>query len=184
MRANRLKTITKKAAFGLTVLLLAMGVSFAQTVSLTAAPAVAILPDGQQVPMWGYSCGPVSGTNVNCAALNTTGNWSPVVITVPPGPLTISLTNGLPAGIPTSMTIVGQLGGGLGLKVGPGGPTAAPSPTHAEQAATWPIAGDTTGSVFNPPPQSARIQSFGIEVAKRREHRSHLVQSEGRNISN
>ena len=116
--------------------------------------------------MWGYTCGAASGAT--CAVLNTYGGWSPVVITVPPGSLQISLTNNLPAGIPTSLTIVGQLGGGLGLKPGaPGGnvPTTAPSPTHAQQAATWPIAGDTSGVIFTPPPQSNRVQSFGAEVA-------------------
>ena len=40
--------------------------------------------------------------------------------------LAINLTNGLPAGVPTSLTIVGQLGGGLGT---PGGTT--PSPNHS-----------------------------------------------------
>src|SRR5207248_632409 len=78
--------------------------------------ATATLPDGSAVPMWGYSCGaPVAGAT--CAKLNpaaAAGVWSPVVITVPPGPLTISLTNSLPNSVPTSLVIVGQLGGGLG----------------------------------------------------------------------
>ena len=85
-----------------------------------------------------------------------TGVWSPVVITIPyttdPGTganttaLTINLTNNLafpvpPATpvnfIPTSLTIVGQLGGGLGT-----GATSTPSPDHTNaQAVTWPIAG-------------------------------------------
>jgi len=77
-------------------------------------------------------------------------HWSPVVITVPytesaPGVsntiLTISLTNNLSfaAGtgtntVPTSLVIVGQLGGGLGAA-----PVTTPSPPHAAQGPTWPL---------------------------------------------
>ena len=53
------------AAFGKT----AMAQS---AVTLTAAPTTANLPDGQNVPMWGYTCGAVSGTGMSCTALNTT----------------------------------------------------------------------------------------------------------------
>ena len=89
-----------------------------------------------------------------------------MVITVPTGSnLTISLTNsltfptsGTPTNVPTSLTIVGQLGGGLGTA-----PVRTPSPTHAAQGATWPAADPTT--VNNPPPQPDRVQSFATEVA-------------------
>ena len=70
--------------------------------------------------MWGYSCGDVvQGSTATCAKLNPASiGWSPVVITVPTGQdLQINLTNNLSfAGndIPTSLVIVGQLGGGLG----------------------------------------------------------------------
>src|SRR5438067_1593650 len=108
-----------KSGFTVCVLWLASGASFAeQQVNLAAAPATATLPDGAQVPMWGYGCGtPVSGSTATCRALSplaaAPGAWSPVVITVPTGQdLTINLTNGLP--VPTSLVIVGQLGGGLG----------------------------------------------------------------------
>jgi FtsP/CotA-like multicopper oxidase with cupredoxin domain len=94
-----------------------------------------------------------------------------VVITVPPGSLTISLTNLLPttpgaaAGIPTSLMIVGQVGGGLGLA-----PTTTPSPAHATLGVSWPIAGTTPPAAgapaFIPPVQNPRVQSFGTEVAK------------------
>src|SRR5438034_11114866 len=75
----------------------------------------------------------VTGATATCVALNnavaagtaTVGTWSPVVITVPSGQyLTISLTNNLtftptgattPNTVPTSLVIVGQLGGGLGI---------------------------------------------------------------------
>jgi hypothetical protein len=174
-----------KIAAPLTLLLL-LGVSPSvgqQQVNLTAAPTSATLPDGQSVPMWGYSCG-VAGvqTTASCTPLNPAagGQWSPVVITVPTngGGLQINLTNNLSfptAGtannIPTSIVIVGQLGGGLGT----GGTTTA-SPSHAQQGASWPIpgssdisAGNTSdatngAATFTPPAQGPRVQSFATEV--------------------
>jgi Chitobiase/beta-hexosaminidase C-terminal domain/Fn3 associated/Bacterial Ig domain len=164
MRINSLKAIGKAAARGAAVLLFGAGLANAQTtVTLTAAPANASLPDGSAVPMWGYTCGAATGGS--CAALNPTagaGIWSPVVITVPyTGPstkLSITLTNSLPAPVPTSLTIVGQLGGGLGTDF-----TKKPSPTHNGQGTTWPIA--NSGAIFTPPAQGDRVQSFGTEVA-------------------
>ena len=116
----------------------------AQQVNLTAGPTSLTLPDGSTVPMWGYSCGaPVSGSTATCAKLNPlAAGWSPVVITVPTGQdLTINLTNNLSFGaapntVPTSLVIVGQLGGGLGTTA-----TTTASPAHATQTSTWPIAG-------------------------------------------
>src|SRR6266404_252940 len=147
-----------------------------QQVNLTAGPATTILPDGSTVPMWGYSCGAVvtGGSTATCVALNpaaaVAGMWSPVVITVPTGQgLTINLTNNLsftplgsttPNNVPTSLVIVGQLGGGLGTTA-----TSTPSPVHPPQGATWPIASDNSGPTFNPPAQANRVQSFSTEVA-------------------
>jgi len=147
-----------------------------QQVNLTAGPATTILPDGSTVPMWGYSCGAVvtGGSTATCVALNpaaaAAGMWSPVVITVPTGQgLTINLTNNLsftplgsttPNNVPTSLVIVGQLGGGLGTTA-----TSTPSPVHPPQGATWPIASDNSGPTFNPPAQANRVQSFSTEVA-------------------
>jgi hypothetical protein len=113
--------------------------------------------------------------------------WSPVVITVPYTTLTtgtvttntttlqINLANHLTftptaAGatannIPTSLTIVGQLGGGLGT-VGAsctGGATCTTSPSHASQVVTWSTVGSSPA--FTPPAQGPRVQSFGTEVA-------------------
>jgi hypothetical protein len=103
------------------------------------------------------------------------GTWQPPLITVPSGQaLTITLVNNLsfPAGsltpvttVPTSLVIVGQLGGGLG-----GTPARMQSPVHAPQGTTWPgtaggtnaIAGD---AVFIAPAQADRVRSFGTEVA-------------------
>ncbi len=159
MRSNYLKTL-KTAVLAISVLLLGASVSFAQ-VSLTAGPANATLPDGSTVPMWGYSCTAATAP-ASCLALNGGAGWSPVVITTPPGSLTINLTNSLTFGankIPTSLVIVGQLGGGLGA---PGSTT--PSPDHSSaQTVTWPIADPTTAGI--PPTQGARVQSFGTEVA-------------------
>src|SRR5205814_1433094 len=166
------------------VLLLASGAAFAQQqVNLTAAPATATMPDGSAVPMWGYSCGPLaSGSTATCTALNkavaaaaltTTplvGVWSPVVITVPTGQtLQINLTNSLSFlngnTVPTSLVIVGQLGGGLGTTA-----TSTTSPDHTNaQPLTWPIAGTAPGvapvGVGVPPVQGNRVQSFSTEVA-------------------
>ncbi len=170
MRDNELKLI-KQAATALTALLLASGfltsgAAFAaQQINLSAGPASLTLPDGSTVPMWGYSCGAVvSGSTATCAKLNplATG-WSPVVLTVPAGQdLTINLTNNLSFGatpntIPTSLVIMGQLGGGLGTTA-----TSTASPAHSTQTSTWPIAG--AGS-FTPPAQGSRVQSFSTEVA-------------------
>src|SRR5215471_4414406 len=152
----------------LAVCILLLGASWAvaqQTVSLTAGPTSITLPDGFSVPMWGYTCGATTN-GATCAKLNpTAAGWSPVVITVTTGQsLTINLTNSLSfagGSIPTSLTIVGQLGGGLGAT-----PARADSPTHATQTLTWPASSnDPVADGGNaPPPQGRRVQSFGTEV--------------------
>ena len=174
MRSNYLKAL-KTAVLAVCILLLGASVSVAQQVNLTAGPASAILPDGTSVPMWGYSCGAlVSGSAATCAATNPAAvttpasataaavmnRWSPVIITVPTGTtggLTITLTNSLP--VPTSITIVGQLGGGLGNSA-----TSTASPDHTNaQTTTWPIANGAPSPV-PPPVQGQRVQSFSTEV--------------------
>ena len=186
MRSNDLKTCLKTAVLLTAVLLLGAGSVLAQQqVNLTAAQTTVTLPDGTVVPMWGYFCGaPVAtGSTATCAALNpasaatatTAATWSPVVITVPTGQtLVINLTNNLglsPTGtatalVPTSLVIVGQLGGGLG-DVTQRTTTASPNHTNA-QPLTWPIAGDAPGAgltgVGTPPGQGPRVQSFSTEV--------------------
>src|SRR5258706_1205401 len=156
MRFNFLKSSLKTAVLATTILLLGAGLAVAQSVSLTAAPTTLITPDGATVQMWGYTCGAVAAP-ATCTSLNpaaAAGTWSPIVITVPPGALAISLTNGLPAGVPTSLTIVGQLGGGLGT------PSKVDSPIHAPQGLTWPASGGTgPGDTTNTPPaQGQRVQ--------------------------
>src|SRR6266436_4830333 len=139
MRSNYLKETLKTAVLAATILLFGVGLSLGQSVSLTAAPSSLTLPDGSTVPMWGYTCGAASGTGVSCSALRpgSAGSWSPVVITVPSGSatFTISLTNSLSftAGtgtntVPTSLQIVGQVGGGLGVLAQR---TTTPSPDHS-----------------------------------------------------
>src|SRR5438105_2306890 len=187
MRSNNYKSVLKHAGLAATALLLASGMAFGQqTVNLSVGPATATLPDGTAVPMWGYTCGTaVTGSTATCTALNpavqtfntnpatpvaSVGSlWSPVVITVPTGQdLTITLTNNLTfagGNIPTSLVIVGQLGGGLGTTA-----TSAASPNHTNaQPLTWPIAGDAAGApltgVGTPPVQGNRVQSFSTEVA-------------------
>src|SRR5260370_27247234 len=162
------QTVSKTAVLIPLMLLLAVGISFAQQqVNLTAGPTSLTVPDGSTVPMWGYKCAPLPAgvlSSATCSALNpgATG-WSPVVITVPTGQdLQINLTNNLLFSngnkLPTSLVIVGQLGGGLGNTA-----TTTASPVHAQQQTTWPVA--TAGPVNNPPPQGPRVQSFSTEVA-------------------
>ena len=176
MQTNNSKSAALlKSILAASVLLLGGRTALAQQlVNLTAAPATATMPDGSAVPMWGYTCGTV---NANCRPLlqpaPASGAWSPVIITVSSGQdLTINLTNSLPTGVPTSLVIVGQVGGGLGSVR-----TTAQSPAHAAQGVTWPIVGapDTSGqpggdptsagnATFTPPPQPNRVQSFSTEV--------------------
>src|ERR1700704_5783458 len=126
MRSVNFKSALIKSGLTASVLLLASGAALGQQqVSLTAGLGVATMPDGTFVPMWGYTCGAaVAGSTASCLPLNPVaalaGSWSPVVITVPTGQdLQVNLTNNLsfgatPNNIPTSLVIVGQLGGGLG----------------------------------------------------------------------
>ncbi len=173
MQSNYLKRVLKTAVHLATVLLLGAGLASAQQqINLAAGPTSASMPDGSSVPMWGYACGsPVSGSSATCSAANPNAGagWSPVVIKAVTGStLQINLTNNLsftPAGsneanpIPTSIMIVGQLGGGLGSST-----AYVDSPAHAQQStATWPIAG-TAAAGFTPPTQGQRVQSFGTEV--------------------
>jgi len=191
------KAILKAAVLVTTILLFGASASFAQqVVNLTAAPTSTVLPDGNTVPMWGYFCGAAVTTNTvpaaACAALNpgsaatltTPATWSPVVITVPTGQaLTINLTNNLSFlpttgsttanSIPTSIVIVGQVGGGLGMP-----PTTTPSPDHSlvQGCVSWFIASGATppgtpcpaaqaGASGEPPVQGPRVQSMATEVA-------------------
>ncbi|PTB18449.1 hypothetical protein C9I57_22900 [Trinickia symbiotica] len=168
MRTDVLKApimgLARTAAVAASILAFTSGMALAQSVNLTVKASTANLPDGQSVPMWGYVCGTVTAP-ATCAASNANAGtgWSPVVITVPPGPLTINLTNSLPGQVPTSLSIIGQLGGGLGATA-----TSTPSPAHPPQVATWPIAGSATSATaakFTPPAQGPRVQSFSTEVS-------------------
>ncbi|HEX8837630.1 MAG TPA: hypothetical protein VF748_11890, partial [Candidatus Acidoferrum sp.] len=185
------KAIMKAAILVASILLFGGGASFAQqTINLTAAPTTTTLPDGTTVPMWGYFCGTAAtGSTATCAALNPASvavppaTWSPVVITVPTGQaLTINLTNMLtftptgsttPNNIPTSIMIVGLVGGGLG-NVTQRTTTASPDHSEAQGCATWfiadpntppgvPCTTNTLGAL--PPKQGPRVQSFSTEVA-------------------
>src|SRR6266849_8307696 len=182
MRMNNIKAILKAATLAVAALLLTASASFAQqVVNLSAAPTTTTLPDGTTVPMWGYFCGTAAANTApvaTCAALNPASvstvvtvpsTWSPIVITVPTGQaLTINLTNSLSVttgtvtnSVPTSLVIVGQLGGGLG-DLTQRTTTAAPDHSLAQQV-TWPIA--SPGAANTPPTQGPRVQSFSTEVA-------------------
>src|SRR4051812_12782624 len=167
MRFHFVKSSLNRAV-GISIVLL-LGASLAlaqQQVNLSAGASSLVMPDGNSVPMWGYSCGTaVPSSLASCGALGK-GAWSPVIITVPSGQdLQINLTNNLSfAGgkIPTSIVIVGQLGGGLGDLAER---KTAPSPTHTPGTLTWPAAGAAGDPTFVPRPQGARVQSFSTEVA-------------------
>ena len=171
MQTNYLKKLMKNTVHVATVLLLGAGFATAQQqINLSVGPTSASLPGGTTVPMWGYSCGvAVGGSTASCAAANPAAGagWSPVIIKAATGStLQINLTNNLSFAngnkVPTSIMIVGQLGGGLGNV---GQRTTTPSPTHSTQTdATWSTV-TTAASPFQPPTQGARVQSFGTEVA-------------------
>src|SRR6267378_1210995 len=160
MRSNYLEATMKTAVLAVTILLLSVGIASAQSsVTLTANRQTTTLPDGQIVPMWGWTCGaPVAGSTATCTALNDLAQsgttWQPPLITVPTGTLNFSITlkNTLP--VNTSLVIVGQLGTGSGT-TGVGNPKRETNPrTHApETQTTWPIA---TPLTFTPPAQGQR----------------------------
>jgi hypothetical protein len=83
MQFNQITTNLKATITAAIVLLLGAGLVRAQqTVNLTAAPTSITLPDGVNVPMWGYTCTGVTGTALTsgsqtCVPANTgaTG-WS------------------------------------------------------------------------------------------------------------
>ena len=167
MRTNNFKDKVKAALRVASILPFAAVVAFGQQqVNLTAGPADLVMPDGSTVKMWGYSCDAIqkSGSLATCAQLNPAAAWSPVVITIPTaaaGGLSIQLTNHLSfsaASVPTSLTIVGQLGGGLGTTANL---VAGPDHSNAQANITWPIAAGTPGT---PPVQGNRVQSFSTEV--------------------
>ena len=158
MRANTSKKASLiKSVLATFALLLASGAAFGDsTVNLTAIATSTTLPDGQNVPMWGYTCGdslpaasavPSVGATCTSMTMSASGvpqaqtgtSWQPPLITVPSGQtLTITLVNQLSFNggantVPTSLVIVGQLGGGLGAS-----PQRMPSPIHAPQGTTWP----------------------------------------------
>ena len=74
MRINSLKAIFKTAVLGAAV------AGAQQQINLTAGPTTANMPDGSQVPMWGYSCGAaVTGSAATCKALNPNATTSSTV---------------------------------------------------------------------------------------------------------
>ncbi len=189
MNSKTMKPSLLKTGIAASLLLLASGlagVASAQSVNLTAAPTTTTLPDGQVVQMWGLFCNDAGSSGATCATAKdptvvTATAWAPPVIRVAAGAtLTINLTNNLNFAAyhaPTSLVIVGQVGGGLGnaaLR------TTMPSPHHDAQGTSWPgTRGDVDPSTctsadpgaaaaagtFCPPAQADRVRSFGTEVA-------------------
>ena len=170
MQTNFKKVILRTALSMslLTTAGMAAGAPLATTVNLTAQRTSMTLPDGTTVPMWGY-CGataanadssPSAGTATSAAC--TTAGWAPGPTIVLPysadgTSLTINLTNNLP--VPTSMVVLGQLGGGLGS------PTRMVGPAHAGQNFTTFPGNGAASPAFIPPAQADRVKSFATEVA-------------------
>jgi hypothetical protein len=140
----------RSAAAALLALLATGAASAADvTVNLTAQPMTAKMPDGISVPMWGY-----------CTTGSCSDAWAPgpTIVVAPGDNLTIHLTNSLPTGTPTSVAVLGQLGGGLGT------PTKVPSPDHLpQQGTTWPVVDPS--ATFTPPHQGERVRTFGAETS-------------------
>ena len=156
----------------------------------TGAAATAEVSNGQVVSInmttygSGYTSAPTvalsggGGTGATAAAAPA---WSPILITVPAGTapatgsLTINLTNNLSFGtgdsnVPTSIVIIGQVGGGLGTSA-----TSAGSPDHsnAQGCVSWFIAANAPGTPCNsttsssgqlPPVQGNRVRSMASEA--------------------
>jgi len=114
-----------------TALLLTTGIAAAgAVVNLTASRQSTILPDGNSVPMWGWTCGTgtAAASGATCTSLNYVNGaltpqiggttWQPPLIVVPyvagSTSLTINLTNALP--VETSLVILGQSGGASELR--------------------------------------------------------------------
>ena len=100
--------------------------------------------------MWGY-----------CTSGSCSTAWAPgPAIVIPHDPagntLQINLTNSLP--VPTSIVILGQLGGGLGT------PIRMPSPAHPPQLFTTFPGNGGADPAFTPPPQMDRARSLSTEV--------------------
>src|SRR5450631_506408 len=147
----------------------------APAVNLTAQRMVALLPDGTTAPMWGYCATgysldggtpvvPSKTTEPKPCATTGTANWmpGPTIIVNAGTTLIIKLTNNLPT--PTSLVVLGQLGGGLGT------PNRVASPLHATQnTTTWAgnfnCAPGAACKPFAPPKQPGRVMSFGAEAA-------------------
>src|SRR5262245_32444654 len=90
MSSSVFQSTLRMSCVAASLLLLASGAAMAQsTVTLQAGPSTTNLPDGQSVPMWGYTCGdslatPVPSVNATCTAMNGTAqsaaSWQPPLI--------------------------------------------------------------------------------------------------------
>jgi hypothetical protein len=99
MRFTYLKETLKAAILAMTVLLATAGVSSAQSVNLTASPQTTATPDGNVIPMWGWTCGAVTqGTTAGttCTALTYTTTAGTVAAT--PQAQSAAVTTGFAAG--------------------------------------------------------------------------------------
>src|SRR3982074_1122385 len=134
------KTALLAKVFAAAVFLTVFDASAANvSVNLTAQKMSTALPDGSTAPMWGFCATPASG---DCS-----GSWAPgpTIVAAAGDMLTITLKNSLL--VPTSIVILGQIGGTVGT------PSMVPSPPHnMAQPITWPSQGAAGHPPFTPPP--------------------------------
>ena len=141
-RSNDMKTTFKLGLLASTLALAAGPVS-AEVYNLCAEQTIKTMPDGSEVPMWGYvldtddvTAGCPGEIEIPGPRLTVTNNG-----TTTDGSLTINLTNNLPE--PTSVVIPGL-----------------PNPTSTGTGPTW---SDGTTGVRTSATQ--RVRSFGAEAA-------------------
>ncbi|MDE3011527.1 MAG: choice-of-anchor D domain-containing protein [Pseudomonadota bacterium] len=165
---NWIKTLLGAAGLLATTLLGASAATAATTVDISAQRASLTLPDGTVAPMWSY-CGALDPASTNAGltsggacqqvAAGTLPAWTqgPTIVVPAGDTLTVVLSNALPA--PTSLTILGQVGGGQG------NPNYVQSPAHVGMTVTtFPNQAAATFKPLDGKAQPPRARSFVPEA--------------------
>lgn len=128
-------------------------------IALTAQRMGFPLRDGTRGAMWGFC------VNGACPDPTAASGWSPgpTIRATAGTSLTVTLTNSLP--VPTSMVVLGQIGGGVGAPTKMMAPVVHSGQDYTTFPGNAPQNGPGNPPAFQPPAQSARVQSFGTEVA-------------------
>ena len=140
------------------------------SIAITAQRMTTTLRDGTPAPMWGYCASASCPTPV-------TGAWSPgpTIVATAGTSLSINLTNNLP--VPTSLVVLGQLGGGLGT------PTKMNGPAHnGQNVTTFPNNSSTAEPEVRPAPAGAARQLVRDRGRREREPDPDLEQPQARHL--